>query len=113
MLDYLGNACVVCGVTDDLIIHHRNPDEKEFNATQQWGRPWEDTLRELDKCELRCRKHHGTAHHGEPEHGTVRCYKREKCRCNACVKANSAAQMIYKATYAAKLKRLGVTRLGA
>lgn len=112
VLDHLGAACVICAATEDLMIHHKEPQEKEFNISQQWGRPWPATLRELEKCELRCRKHHATAHYGEPEHGTVSCYKRNRCRCEACVKANTAEQRVYKATYFAKLKKLGVKTLG-
>lgn len=97
----------MCGGTDDLEVHHKDPTQKGFEVANSWGRPWAAIVVELEKCELRCAAHHREAH--APKHGTPSCYRNRKCRCEACVKANSAVMKGYKARYIAKLKAQGVS----
>lgn len=85
---YLGGKCAVCGATERLEFHHRDPEKKSFNISRILSRQWETVTDELDKCELRCASHHGEAH--EPAHGTASRYSTRgpgKCRCDLCLAA--------------------------
>lgn len=55
MVVFLGGKCAGCGTTDDLDVHHKNPDEKSFAISRFWSIAWERLIPELSKCELRCR----------------------------------------------------------
>jgi hypothetical protein len=89
-LEYLGGVCVECGTTKSLEFHHKDTNEKEFNVTKILDTSSFETLKkELDKCELRCHKHHRQVHIPEPKHGTYSCYMRRKCRCELCRAANA------------------------
>jgi hypothetical protein len=95
---YLGGKCVVCGCADNLEVHHRNPKEKSFNVSNNWGRPWAILEHELAKCELRCRNHH-IEFHATAVHGTPSMYTNRKCRCDACREANRIACRPYRKKY--------------
>lgn len=103
MLAYLGGKCVECGTSDNLHIHHKDPSQKEFNVCADgWGRPWDDMVAELDKCELRCVYHHIKIH--EAEHGTISRYRGHRCRCDACRSVWNAACVRWKASSRSKKK---------
>ena len=57
-IEYLGGKCVICGVTENLQFHHRNPWEKSFEVSANLTISWVRLVLELDKCELRCPDHH-------------------------------------------------------
>jgi hypothetical protein len=84
MLEYLGGACVECGTTDSLEIHHIDPDTKSFDPCIEWGTSLERLYPELDKCELRCEKHHKDRHVNLRLHGSHFHYQ-NGCRCDACL----------------------------
>lgn len=84
VLDRLGGACVVCGSTNGLDAHHKNPDEKVDNVTRLYSHKEEVREAELAKCELRCHEHHKAMHATELRHG--RTGYRRGCRCSECTK---------------------------
>lgn len=84
MISHLGGICVVCSVSKNLDIHHVDPENKSFDISKNWGRPWEDIKTELSKCELRCKEHHIEIH--EAKHGTISRYRGWRCRCYECKK---------------------------
>ena len=51
MLCMLGGKCVDCGTTKNLQFDHIDPSKKSFNISCVLS---ERTLKELEKCELRC-----------------------------------------------------------
>lgn len=87
-LNFLGNKCVVCGETKGLEIHHIDPKTKSYNPLANYG--YQKMYAELKKCELRCPTHHDEVSYKKKEHGTTNMY-RGGCRCDPCIKANSAA----------------------
>lgn len=97
-IGYLGGECVGCGVKDDvctLQIHHKDPTTKSFTLAARWHRPWEETVAELEKCELLCVNCHRDHHRSKHPHGTVQRYWR-KCRCFPCKAANAKHNREYK-----------------
>ena len=81
--------CVGCGETDisKLVPHHIDPNQKEDHRIWSWSK--ERLKKELDKCEVRCKKCHTEityAHIPIPEHGTKNRYwsRRAPCRCRLC-----------------------------
>lgn len=54
----LGNACAVCGRTDDLEIDHIDPLTKKFDPSHKTQYALDKWLEEVDKCQLLCREHH-------------------------------------------------------
>jgi hypothetical protein len=61
IVEYLGGACVRCGVTPEKLghvaafdCHHVDPTTKRFNVCGNHSRSWESIRAELDKCELLC-----------------------------------------------------------
>lgn len=96
MHEHLGSKCAVCGSTDRLDIHHKDPTEKSFNPGSA-GYNWAKTCAELAKCELLCEPCHQDKH-GRTTHGTTRMYKFYKCRCDLCVEAWHQWQRAYQKT---------------
>lgn len=95
---YLGDKCVKCGASDRLEFDHVDPKIKEIEITTAvmvkcWS--WDRLVPELDKCQLLChdchhRKSLEAMEYGpQVPHGTHWRYRRWKCRCAPCVKANS------------------------
>jgi len=80
----LGGKCVICGSTINLEVHHKNPQNKEFNISQIWSRNESIKTKELAKCEVRCNLHHKEAHAAKC--GTESAWK-NGCRCDICVEA--------------------------
>jgi hypothetical protein len=78
----LGGECVVCGDTENLHFHHKDPSQKEFTIGAAVAFPREERIKEALKCELRCRTHHLEIH--APVHGTESMF-RSGCRCDRCV----------------------------
>jgi hypothetical protein len=85
-----GKKCIVCGTQEKLEIHHKNPKEKITHNVWSWNK--EKMLKELSKCEIRCRCHHKEAHgKGPAKHGTDSKY-RTGCRCLDCKKAHAFSE---------------------
>jgi hypothetical protein len=87
---FLDKRCVICGGTEKLELHHKNPALKVSHKIWSWAK--ERQLVELEKCEVRCRKHHresGSEHALSRIvpliHGTTGGYK--KCHCPKCCAA--------------------------
>lgn len=80
----LGDRCAVCGATEELELHHKNPKEKSFTVTTGYGKPLNVFLEEVDKCELLCCDHHVDKHRNK-EHGTLTMYR--YCKCEKCREA--------------------------
>lgn len=88
----LGGACAGCGATEDLEFDHVDPATKTFNVSKLWGVAAAVRQAELDKCQLLCQPCHKEKSDREQatrQHGTPAMYRRGKCRCTACVVANS------------------------
>ena len=51
LIEMLGGKCVDCGTTKNLQFDHIDPSKKSFNISCVLS---ERTLKELEKCELRC-----------------------------------------------------------
>ena len=67
LVEYKGGKCVCCGYdkcNSCLEFHHINPKEKDFNISQRNKRTFEETKKELDKCELVCTICHREIHAG-------------------------------------------------
>ena len=91
-LAYMGGECVACGTTDGLEFDHINPSEKMFDIASLITASWSRLEAELLKCQLLCKKCHKEKSDKESTtrtHGTPTMYRRGKCRCEGCVKANS------------------------
>lgn len=53
-------SCLVCGSNENLVLHHRNPEEKESHKI--WS--WSDKRRfaEIAKCDVLCQNCHIEVH---------------------------------------------------
>lgn len=98
----LGGKCVVCGTTEDLEVHHKNPAAKELNVSGMWTRRPSVQAAELAKCELRCAKHHREAHASGC--GTAARYRRG-CRCEDCRTAYSTYRRGYRQTHLDQVRK--------
>jgi len=64
---YKGDKCVICGYSKSrraLHCHHKNPTEKDFQISGNWGLSWSKIQKELDKCILVCSNCHAEIHDG-------------------------------------------------
>lgn len=106
LIEIKGSRCLECGGVESLEFNHRDRDEKSFNLSGKWlDTKWEVILKELDKCDLLCKKCHLTYTRKQYEekeitvwnsrkdvpykHGTTRTYTEIKCRCVDCKYARS------------------------
>ncbi len=55
MIAHLGGKCVGCGTDVDLDVHHVTQREKSHYISRIWSVAMPRLLKELAKCELRCR----------------------------------------------------------
>lgn len=92
---FAGKACVECGATEDLHLHHRNPGEKVHHAIWSWRE--ERRLDEIAKCDVLCQPCHERHHAAQREqHGTVSRYGKG-CRCGLCRWAKQQESARYRA----------------
>ena len=104
-LDYLGNKCARCGVTENLQFDHIDPETKSFEISQSFDKGWNKLVEELKKCQLLCKPCHREKTTNEqtgripwnadettynPVHGTAKMYDKKKCRCVKCKAWKSA-----------------------
>ena len=64
-VNYLGGKCKKCGYNKSLralTFHHRDPSQKEFSLAKRKCLNWDDTKKELDKCDLLCANCHAEVH---------------------------------------------------
>ena len=89
-IKYLGGrSCEHCGSDYRLNIHHVNPEDKVSHRI--WS--WKDNRieAELEKCIVLCDKCHRQFHNPRTvTHGSITMYKRYRCRCDDCRKANAS-----------------------
>ena len=88
MLEYLGGKCAFCGLTNDLEIDHKNPQEKSFTLTNFWHLSNDKLKIELQKCQLLCKNCHKfktmEMDGFKTDHGKIAMYKHHGCRCKLC-----------------------------
>lgn len=104
IIEFLGGKCVVCGISEKLHTHHRDPSTKKFDISTHHSRPWVEVVEEAKKCKLRCREHHDAAHVESPAHGTPSRYNKRKyrCRCDLCRAAWNEACRKWKQDFRAR-----------
>lgn len=90
-----GQSCVRCGASEDLHVHHRDPEQKVSHTVWSWRE--DRRLAELAKCEVLCRSCH-EEHHAAllRRHGTRGRYKKG-CRCEPCRAAKARENARYRA----------------
>lgn len=99
----LGGKCVDCGSTEELEFDHIVASTKEFGIAKEWSKNREDFEKELEKCQLLCKECHSKKSREKGDygrlarHGTYWMYRKYKCRCEPCVKANSETIQSWKA----------------
>jgi len=67
-LEYKGGKCSICGYNKcigALQLHHKNPNEKEFNLSSYQSTKWTDYKKEAEKCIILCANCHAELHWGE------------------------------------------------
>lgn len=94
----LGGKCADCGSSKQLHFDHRDPAEKLFSISNGLDGPWSRLVKEVWKCELRCKPCHikrsvALGHLGalgerngmwvEALHGTSKMYA-TGCKCTDC-----------------------------
>ena len=83
-----GKSCEYCGSDYHLNIHHVNPEEKTGHSIWSWK--LKRLEEELAKCIILCEKCHLKLHHPRTAKcGSLTMYKKYKCRCDDCRKANA------------------------
>jgi hypothetical protein len=93
-IEYLGGKCVVCDSADSLEFDHIIRDSRSFDIADYLMRPWNILVKELDKCQLLCSKHHDEKSLKElgrtsavGTHGTLSSGR--YCNCSLCKKAKA------------------------
>lgn len=89
--DILGGKCQICGSKENLQFDHRDPKTKSFNISEQIDTNINKLLKELNKCDLLCAKHHRVKTKMNEDfslpatqHGSLRMYIHYGCRCKLC-----------------------------
>lgn len=95
-----GGKCVDCGSTENLEFDHINASSKMFNVAKAFAGWTDSRIRaELEKCVLRCSKHHLEKSRredlGSVEHGGGLTDKKN-CRCNLCAPLKNAYSRKFK-----------------
>lgn len=83
-----GKSCANCNSTNRLELHHLNPEEKIGHAIFSWSKERRDI--EIAKCQILCNKCHREETSKQQRtaiHGSIRMYRRYKCRCEPCRQA--------------------------
>lgn len=98
-IDLFGGKCVKCESINRLEFDHINWKNKTFNISRLWSLAEKTVLEELKKCQLLCNDCHKEKNKKdiieirtgstEQPHGTYWRYRKHKCRCIACAKANT------------------------
>lgn len=81
--------CVLCNGTDDLEVHHKNPDQKVSHRIWSWTALKRE--KELAKCVVLCGECHkqesAKQRRMQSPHGTRNRYRKLGCRCARCCEA--------------------------
>jgi hypothetical protein len=91
-----GKKCKFCEGTENLVLHHINPKEKESHKIWSWTK--ERREKEIEKCIVLCSKCHMEYHASLrriKEHG-ITMYG-NGCRCDICTMANKDSKREYRA----------------
>lgn len=73
-LSYLGGKCKKCKSKKNLQVDHINPLKKKFTLSgSNWSKPLNILYKELDKCQLLCRKCHQKKTNKDRQKGKI-CY---------------------------------------
>jgi hypothetical protein len=73
-------SCQLCGSTDRLQFHHRDPTDRTTDV--RFSLSDERLVAEIAKCDLLCKECHAKQH--VMRHGTNSMYTAGKCRCELC-----------------------------
>ena len=57
-LQYLGEVCAYCGVTEELEFDHIDAQTKDYPISELLSAKWDRLVEELNKCQLLCRVCH-------------------------------------------------------
>jgi len=88
---FADKKCEWCGSTDELQLHHRDPETKIASVIWSWSE--KRRLEEIEKCIVLCgpchRKHHAKlkTESAWRTHGHASYYRWYGCRCDLCKKA--------------------------
>lgn len=88
-------GCEICGVEEDLELHHVDPTQKVSHRIWSWSKERQET--ELAKCVILCVDCHteeSKKQIRQTEHG--RTMYRNGCRCAICTKTEVDAVTAYK-----------------
>lgn len=96
---FADRACVKCGATDDLHLHHRDPSQKESHRIWSWTEERRDA--EIAKCDVLCGPCHRELHAALRRKCGLGGYKRG-CRCEVCRNAKRESNARYIANKKAK-----------
>jgi 5-methylcytosine-specific restriction endonuclease McrA len=94
LINLLGGKCKRCGSKKHLEFDHLDPNDKKFKVSEMldWGEL--NLHEEAKKCQLLCKPcHHlktleNLEYGAEAPHGSLWRYRKYKCRCDLCSKAN-------------------------
>jgi len=90
LISALGGECIVCGTNERLEFDHIFPEDKSFDISARLDYSMSNLLRELQKCQLLCRRHNiekmctDNGIQAVPLHGRISTYTNHKCRCRKC-----------------------------
>lgn len=89
--------CVFCGTSENIEIHHIDPERKGSHRIWSWSR--DRILEELKSCVPLCRNCHVKFHALQKRkplvHGTVHAYDQYACRCDECKSAKAAYRKMH------------------
>lgn len=97
----LGGKCVICGETKNLEFDHIDRTKKSFSISKGWSTSEKKFVKEVNKCQLLCQKHHIEKtikdlgfKKAKGTHGTLSSYR--YCKCDLCKKVHSEYMKNYK-----------------
>jgi 5-methylcytosine-specific restriction endonuclease McrA len=93
---FSGKKCEMCGISENLELHHIDPSKKIASVIWSWAKARRDL--EISKCMVLCKTCH-TKYHSElaqnRDHGVTK--YRYGCRCKICRDAQTARMIVYRA----------------
>lgn len=101
LIEMSGGSCEICGSIENLEFNHKDATKKVFGLSGAGlDKAWIKIVEEWEKCELLCQLHHrqhtdnlysdrvltvwNTDGQILPEHGTIKMYQNQSCRCVDC-----------------------------
>ncbi len=80
-------SCFICGIKENLNIHHVDKFQKVSHNVWSWRKDKRE--KELEKCIILCEYHHREHHAEEMKKHGLSCYQKRGCRCEICRLAKS------------------------